>query len=285
MLSFGIMQGRLTPSKNRGIQFFPFENWQKEFYDAIEIGLNEIEWIFDYEKYEENPIFTDARRLRVRETVANTGIKINSICFDYFMRVPFYKIQGDEKNKMFSENCEMTYRVLNSLAELGGRLLEIPMVDNSSVKTIEEEKMAVEYVQKSAEMASEFGIKIGLETDFPPGKFKKFLESIGGKYVYANFDSGNSSGLGYDALEEIGSLKERIYNVHIKDRVYQGTTVKLGTGSADFNKVFSALKEVGYQNSFILQAARGEDGKEKDNIVQQLNFVKEYLARYHIGDE
>lgn len=282
MLSLGIMQGRLTPSKKRGIQFFPFENWQKEFYSAAEIGLNEIEWIFDCEKYQENPIWTDTGLLKVKETIANTGVKINSICFDYFMRVPFYKLYGDERSKIFSQNCEMTYKVLDSLAELGGRLLEIPIVDNSSVKTTEEEKMVSEYIQKIAERASEFGINIGLETDFPPGKFKEFLEGISGNYIYANFDSGNSSGLGYDAMDEIGSLKERIYNVHIKDRVYQGTTVKLGTGSADFDKVFSALKKVGYQNSFILQAARGEEGKEEDNIMEQMRFVKGYINKYEL---
>lgn len=280
MLSFGIMQGRLTPSKNRGIQFFPFDNWKQEFYDAAEIALNEIEWIFDYEQYKENPIWTDAGLLEVKATIANTGIRINSICFDYFMRTPFYKLSGEEKERCFHNNCEMTYRVLDALAEIGGRLLEIPMVDNSSVKTAEEEKMAVEYIQRIAERASELGLKVGLETDFPPGKFREFLESVDGQYIYANFDSGNSSGLGYDAEEEIGSLQNRIYNVHIKDRVYQGTTVPLGTGSADFDKVFSSLKRVDYHNSFILQAARGEDGKEKNTIAQQMLFVKKYINKY-----
>ena len=55
MLSFGIMQGRLTPANGRGIQFFPFENWENEFMDCARIGLDEIEWIFDY---------VDRRRLR-----------------------------------------------------------------------------------------------------------------------------------------------------------------------------------------------------------------------------
>ena len=42
MICYGIMQGRLTSSEGRGIQFFPFENWQKEFFTAQEITLNEI---------------------------------------------------------------------------------------------------------------------------------------------------------------------------------------------------------------------------------------------------
>ena len=50
MRSYGIMQGRLTPSNGRGIQFFPFDNWQQEFITGSSIGLNEIEWIFDYDR-------------------------------------------------------------------------------------------------------------------------------------------------------------------------------------------------------------------------------------------
>ena len=49
MRSIGIMQGRLTQPKGRGIQFFPFDNWIEEFKVAKEIGLKEIEFIFDYD--------------------------------------------------------------------------------------------------------------------------------------------------------------------------------------------------------------------------------------------
>ena len=43
MISFGIMQGRLTPSQGKGIQFFPFDHWEKEFELGAMIGINEVE--------------------------------------------------------------------------------------------------------------------------------------------------------------------------------------------------------------------------------------------------
>ncbi len=49
MWDIGIMQGRLTEPKGRGIQFFPFDNWSEEFAIVKEIGSNEIEYMFDYE--------------------------------------------------------------------------------------------------------------------------------------------------------------------------------------------------------------------------------------------
>lgn len=284
MISYGIMQGRLTPSNGRGIQFFPFDNWKEEFYIAEKIGLQEIEWIFDYDRYEENPIWTDEGKKELKRVIQDTHIKVNSICFDYFMRRPFYKCDEDKRQEVYKENCDIAYKVVEALAEIGGRLLEIPMVDDSSLKTEEERKLAIEYVAKIAAYGEKFNVKIGLETDLAPGDFTKFLERCDTHIIYANFDSGNSSGIGYVPAEEIPALGDRIYNVHIKDRVYHGTTVTLGTGSADFEGVFSNLQKIEYKNSIILQAARAKDGEEQKNIEKQLAFVQEYVAKYRIGE-
>ena len=52
------------------------------------------------------------------------------------------------------------------------------------------------------------------------------------------------------------------------------------TGNADFDKVFSSLRAVGYDKAIILQAARTEDGTETENISAQLLFVKKYVEEY-----
>ncbi len=285
MISYGIMQGRLTPSRERGIQFFPFDNWQKEFFTAETLGLQEIEWIFDYERYDENPIWTLSGREALRKIIHRTGVIVYSVCFDYFMRRPFYKYQGNEQKERYQENLEMAYNVLDGLAEIGAQLLEVPMVDSSSVKTLKERDSAVEYIGRLAEYGAKKNLKIGLETDFAPGVFTSFLEEVHADNVFANFDSGNSSGIGYLPEEEIPALGDRICNVHIKDRVYHGTTVALGTGSADFDGVFKNLKKVGYHNSFILQAARGRDGLEEETVRKQLDFVKGYIDKYRLQEE
>lgn len=279
MFNYGIMQGRLTPSNGRGIQFFPFENWRKEFYLAEEMGLQEIEWIFDYEKYEENPIWSKAGLAELKKILSETKINVRSVCFDYFMRRPFYKYK-ERQTEIFEENCEMAYRVIDSLAEIKGQLLEVPMVDDSSLNTEEERRLAINFIEEIAVYAKQRNIMIGLETDLAPGDFTEFLNKITSCYIYANFDSGNSSGIGYDPNEEIPALGERIGNVHIKDRKYHGMTTALGTGSADFDAVFCNLGRIGYNKSFILQAARGCDGLERENIKQQMDFVKAYVEKY-----
>ena len=109
MGSFGIMQGRLTPSKERGIQFFPFENWVQEFKIGAEIGINEIEWIFDYDRYMDNPLWSEEGIRTLKRTISGTGVSVNSVCFDYFMRRPFYK--AEHLNEMMDENLDFVKRI------------------------------------------------------------------------------------------------------------------------------------------------------------------------------
>lgn len=284
MRSYGIMQGRLTEPKGRGIQFFPFDNWKQEFVLAAEIGVQEIEFIFDYENFENNPLWTQEGIRELGQIIRENGVAVHAVCFDYFMRRPFYKEKEEMKEALRKENKYTLKKVLKAMQQLGILLIEIPSVDNSSLKT-EEEKLSyrdflLEMEQETKEWYPQ--VRFGLETDLPPMEFSKYLIEIGKKRIGANYDSGNSSGLGYDLYEEVTTLGNRIFNIHIKDREYQGTTVKLGTGSANFERLFQGLKEIAYQGAFILQAARGEEGKEQENIANQLSFVKEYVKKYEM---
>ena len=277
-MNIGIMQGRLTPSRGRGIQFFPFGEWEQEFRVGTKLGLHEIEWIFDYERYEKNPIWSEAGCENIRAIIEETGVTVRSVCFDYFMRRPFYKKKGERK-----ENLAFFERVIKGMTEIQAELIEIPMVDDSSIREAREREAALGLARDMADLAGKKGIVVGFETDMPPGVFSKFLEDIGRENVAANYDSGNSSGLGYDPAEEIASLGEWIANVHIKDRLLGNGTVPLGTGSANFHEVFDSLQKIGYRGSFILQAARGGDGSEPETIREQMEFVKQCVATWELG--
>lgn len=283
MRKIGIMQGRLTPAFGRGIQFFPFEEWKEEFITGQEIGIDEIEWIFDYPDYTKNPLWDALGRKELKSLIERSGIRVNSICWDYFMRRPFYKYGEQEAKSVLVENREVLNGVLCAMIDIGATLLEIPMVDDSSVKSRAEEEKAIDFLRWACDLAAERGIMIGVEADFPPNRFALFLDKVERGNLVANYDSGNSSGLGFDHEEELLSLNRYVYNVHIKDRIKGNGTVRLGTGSADFDKVFGTLRKINYQNSIILQAARGEDGREKETIHEQMEFVKNFLNKYGLS--
>ena len=277
-MKFGIMQGRLTEPKGRGIQFFPFENWREEFRMGNALGLDEIEFIFDYERYQENPLWLDNGE-SIRAVMDETGVKVCSVCFDYFMRRAFYKRQGHEREELLAENRQILKYILANMFIQGIGLIEIPLVDDSSLQS-EEEAAAFREFLLSIVDETDASIRFGLETDMAPSRFRRYLDSFGTERIGANYDSGNSSGLGYDPYEELTTLGKSIFNIHIKDREYGGTTKQLGTGSADFEKFFRALHEINYDGALILQAARGEDGLEKENIAWQIKFVQAYLKNY-----
>lgn len=269
----GIMLGRLTPPKGRGIQFFPFENWKNEFVEASKIGLNEIEFIFDFPNWRKNPLMTDSGQKEIIKLSKENGIEITSICADYFMRKP-----------LFGPTSKSSSKILNILIEVASKtgisLIEIPLVDNSSLKNKLDIDSFVITFSNSLKLATSTKIKFGLETDLTASQILSLLKKINSTIVMVNYDTGNSASLGHDLAKEITVLENKIINVHIKDRLYKGGTVPLGHGDVNFDSVFESLKKINYNNGFILQAARGSNGKELETIKNQKEFLLKYINKY-----
>jgi hexulose-6-phosphate isomerase len=276
MFEIGMMQGRLTPPKGRGIQFFPFDNWEQEFIDAQKIGITSIEFIFDLERYQENPLWTDVGIARINELQKQTGVRVDCICLDYFMRNPFYRVDQET----YQANIQMLKLLIERAAQVGAKTVEIPILDNASLKTDEEKSGLISAIRAALPVAEKNNIIIGIEADLPPQKLVGLLNEINHPLVQAVYDSGNSASLGYDSEEEIRALAGKISSIQIKDRIRGGTTVDLGTGSADFNKLFQSLKEAKYRGNFILQSARGTEGQEVQNIAKHISFIREYIQKY-----
>ena len=77
--------------------------------------------------------------------------------------------------------------------------------------------------------------------------------------------------------DEFNAYGKNIMNVHIKDRKYNGTTVPLGQGDANFDKVFKNLSKFSYQGNLILQTARALDDNHIEPLVKYRNMTKEWM--------
>ncbi|QQG45412.1 MAG: sugar phosphate isomerase/epimerase [Candidatus Sungiibacteriota bacterium] len=275
-LKLGVMQGRLIPSRGRGIQFFPFEEWEKEFGLAAKLGLDAIEFIFDLERSAENPLMSSEGRARIRELIGEHNVLVRHICADFFMRqTPFV---GDRAQR--KENEKVLRELIQAALEIGASSVEIPLLEKSSLRTEADEKKFIDFLRTGLDFAHQSEVQLSLETDLPPRKLLALVETISHPALALTYDSGNSASLGYDSYEEITVLGEYISNVHIKDRILGGGTVPLGGGHANFERLFRGLGEIGYRGSFTLQAARGEEGKEKETIAEYISFVSGYIERY-----
>ena len=112
--------------------------------------------------------------------------------------------------------------LVTNCAKLGISIIEIPLVDSSSLKTNNGKIQFKNNLEKIFPLIEHLDIDIVLETDLPPNDFRDFLLEINHPQVFANFDSGNSASLGYLPNEELKILKKWIKNIHIKDSSITG---------------------------------------------------------------
>jgi len=274
MTHIGIMQGRLLPPTDNRIQCFPRECWADEFALARQAGLDCIEWIYDLYGADVNPLATDAGIEEIKRLVRHHGIKILSICADYFMDKPLVRASQAELDDRLN-----TFSWLMERGRLiGANRIVIPFVDASRIDTQAEFDEVAALLERLLPECGKTGLEIHLETSLDPLRFAELLRRLPHPLIKANYDSGNSSSLGYTPGEEFAAYGERVGSVHIKDRIFGGSTVPLGTGDADFPALAESLSKVVYSGDFILQVARGTSGDEVAWARQNRDFVMEHFC-------
>lgn len=270
------MQGRLSPRYNGRYQSFPPETWKQEFFTASSMGFDCIEFIYDFENYEDSPLVTEKGLSEIQKLVTETEVKVRSICADYFMKFPLHSGAPVELRQRINKLT----RLMQLSTRIGVRDITVPCVDDSSLRDDEDKKQLISSLRECLPVAEQCGIKINLETDLAPRPFAELLNAIKHPTIRVNYDIGNSASLGYDPVEEIGAYGRQISVLHIKDRALRGGSVRLGTGNADFQKVFTELSKIGFNGIFIMQAARAEVFEAEHQFVgEQLAFARQAMAR------
>jgi hexulose-6-phosphate isomerase len=275
MTHIGIMQGRMIPPTDNRIQCFPRERWADEFELAAQAGLDCIEWIYDLYGADANPLATDSGLEKLRGLSEQHKVKILSICADYFMDKPLVRASQSE----LEDRLKTFHWLLERGRLIGINRMVIPFVDASRIDTQVEFDGVVMVLQRILDETSQTGIEIHLETSLTPVRFAELLSRLPDARLKVNYDSGNSSSLGYAPREEFAAYGERVGSVHIKDRLLGASTVPLGSGDADFTALVEELRKVAYQGDFILQVARGASGDEVAWARQNRAFVLDHFMQ------
>jgi L-ribulose-5-phosphate 3-epimerase len=279
MTRFGIMQGRLVPPVADRFQCFPRQNWADEFGFAAEAGLDCIEWIYDEFGADVNPIATDDGIDAMRELSGQHGIRVVSLCADYFMDRPLVRATDGE----LRDRIDVLLWLIDRARRVGIERIVLPFVDVSRIETDAELEQVVETISRAAVRAAEGGIELHLETSLGPDRFAELLERLPADTVKVNYDIGNSASLGYDPRAEFAAYGDRVGSVHIKDRINGGGTVPLGSGDADLPAVFGCLRSLDYGGDFVLQVARNTPGDEVRWARLNLDRVHAYLSGVEAG--
>ena len=228
----GILQGRLTPSLGRGIQFFPDDNWEKEFYDAQEIGLDCIELLVRPKGLREHPLMSGEGRVRLRELVRDTGVTIPSIHGYYAPEDPYANDLLD---------------IVRATADLGASVVLVSFFHEKKLGAGPDAtwERAHTLLAPAAKAARDAGVKLGIEAELPARTLIEFIgEALAPEAFGVYYDLGNQFACGFPVADEIRELGKRIVGVHIKDRLsntdpgVESRTVPLGEGCADFKSAF-----------------------------------------------
>ena len=214
-----------------------------------------IEFIFDYEDYEENPLIKNPES--ILKISRNNNISIFTVCADYFMESKL--IDSYNILQLLSDNC----------STIGVTDIVLPIIEKHSLRGCDK-KEYIELLQNISDYNTL--INYSLETDLPPEEFSDLLSNISRENVTVNYDIGNSASLGYDYKEELSFYGNKISDVHIKDRVLDGGPVILGTGSADIFGVIDMLTSINYNGPYIMQSYRDDNIETFD---KQLKWVNE----------
>ena len=189
----------------------------------------------------------------------------------------------DLPKNVLDENFKVLIKLINQCSKLGIRIIELPFVDSSSLLKKNKVNEIFENLKPIMSLLEKEKIIITLETDLPPEQLNNLLNKFNSPYIKANYDIGNSISNGFNPELELTILKKHIFNVHVKDRIFQGNTVTLGKGDVNFDAFFRTLAKINYEKDLIIQGAREDLEDTRVDPVKTckkyLIFVKEYLSK------
>jgi len=262
----GVLQGRLTPSNGRGIQFFPFENWEKEFELASGVGFNVIELLVKRDSYEKNPLWSDE----------GTG-KISELKEEHKIETPSVHGFYDKTGKY----PDVIIKIIENASRVGAKTVLISFFKENILHGEDDKKLARKQLEIPLQVAAEHGVNLGVETEMPAKDLGEFLDSFGSENIKVYYDIGNMVSMGVNVVEEIKFLGERICGVHVKDRKLHGESMPIGEGDADFPAIFAALKDVNYRGAFVLQGARSDGVDDVELNLRYFKYVRDLLEQVY----
>lgn len=265
----GFIQGRLSPITHGRIQQFPWDSWQTEFNIAAINDIKFIEWTIDTFKFHENPLIDLDQWDEINRIAKKNNVLIPSVTCDYFMENPPWKNDLNLVKKGI-------ILILQGMKNIGSKILVVPLVDNSSLLDLCSIEIVEDFFTDLIPEIIQNKLLVAFECDLNPKKLSEFISKFDKNYFGINYDIGNSSALGFHPTEEFKAYGSRIINVHVKDRKFNGTTVPLGEGNADFIEVFRSLRKENYQGNLILQTARSKEGRDIEDLVKYKKLIENW---------
>jgi hexulose-6-phosphate isomerase len=241
------------------------------------MGFEAIEWVFEAERWRENPIRHEEGRQLIQQRMATTGVRVLSVCADYFMAHPFVRVSPSAQARSVAVLLEL----IRQAHAIGASTILLPVLETSEIRTAAECGDLIACLREPLALARSLAVRIGLETELPARDYVDLVERIGEASAAVYYDVGNAAAKGYDVAADLRWIRHRLCGVHVKDRLRGGRSVPLGQGVVDFPACVEALAGIGYDGLLVLQTAFGDDYLR--DAAANLRFVRHVFSRMGEG--
>jgi L-ribulose-5-phosphate 3-epimerase len=212
-------------------------------YDFVEISIDEsderlgrLDW-------------NAAQRAELRRCIANSGVKIMTMCLSGHRKYPL----GSHTPEIRNRGQEILRKAIEFAGDIGLRVVQVMGYD-VFYETSDEETGAnfVEGLKLGTRWAEQAGVMLGLENLDTPfvdsiSKALVILREINSPWLRLYPDMGNLAAAGYCPPEEVLLAKGLLLGIHIKDalpKIIRG--VPFGEGIVPFRDTFQALARLGF---------------------------------------
>jgi hexulose-6-phosphate isomerase len=269
----GIMQGRLSPRPYPRLQAFPWNYWETEFVLAKQCQLDTIEWVFEADNYWDNPILSNDGIRKIRSCITETGVLVRTLCADYFMDHPFFRVSKEDQEK----SIDILQKLIVQSARIGVQTILIPVLEVAEIRNQTDKTELKKALEQCLDTTEAANVKLGLETELPASEYLELVSSFNSPFVGAYYDTGNAAACGYCMRTDMELLRQVLVGIHVKDRKKGGSSVPLGSGDANFAEGIPCLCHQGYQGTLILQTFFDDD--PFDTAKTSLQFVRRLMEQ------
>lgn len=227
--------------------------------------------------------WTVEERKEFREAIADTGIRVPSMCLSGHRRFPLGSENPETRKKAF----EIMKKGIELAVDLGVRTIQLAGYDVYYEEENERTReLFIDGMKKSCEWARKANVMLSMEIMDHPfmssiTKYMEYAEIIKSPFFKVYPDLGNLSAWPENNPEL--ELEKGIYDItaiHLKDTLAVTDTfpgkfkeVPFGEGCVDFPKLFKKLKELNYNGPFLIEMWT----EKSENPILEVKKAREWM--------
>ncbi|KGD72967.1 xylulose 5-phosphate 3-epimerase [Tatumella morbirosei] len=222
------------------------------------------------------------QRLQLVNAVAETGVRVPSMCLSAHRRFPL----GSEDDAVREKALEIMRKAIGFAQDVGIRVIQLAGYDVYYQQANDETRRRFrEGLKQSIVMASRAQVTLAMEImDYP------LMNSISKALGYTHYlnnpwfqiypDLGNLSAWDNDVQLELEAGKGHIVAVHVKDtRPGEFKNVPFGSGVVDFERCFRTLKQTGYSGPYLIEMWSETAEDPAAEVIKARAWVRERMVK------